>query len=260
MNYNYQQSIYRTRIEKYGLSFLLFLLDTPLDYTPNILVRYNGLYLCSRLHRHLVLGYYIEPEYILLHEEANIQNKQSILYSENLIDIYSVYYETYKNREFANPKPRIYNILKQEIVFSKGWFEYSDNAFVLEFNTLLYQYQSLGISGMIELFVALKDLTSAYCYTDHNWSSMAMWIIKEYLFDQLPTRFTIDDVIPIVIKDVENRAYNSEKMWCDIAELHNRHKNVTIPIVSKKEYKEIGYYIEKPTKYGIYHGECVWYN
>lgn len=255
-----QKTIYTTKISKYGLSFLLFLLDDELDYKPNILVRYNNLYLCSRFHKHLTLGYCIEPQYVCFNEEATILSKQSLIYDENLGDMYNAYYNVYKDKEFSNPKPRIYDILTQDIVFNKGWFEYEDDVFVVAFNRLLFYYQPIGISGMIELFVALRDLNCSYCFVNHAWSSMASWAITNQLFKQLPMSFTINDVIPFVSKDVENRAYQNEQLWRDVAEQHKQHKDVIIPIVSKKNYREIGRYIEKPTKYGIYHGEYLWYD
>lgn len=84
---------YKTKINKYGLNFIIYIADTG----PNILLQYNNLYMDCVLKRHLIFGHQLVINNITDMLGITLYPVDSVIIDDTLEDIADVYYSLYEH-------------------------------------------------------------------------------------------------------------------------------------------------------------------
>lgn len=273
----YENIIYKTRIKKYGLNLSIFLLLPSREYAlPNVVIKYNNLYLYADFSQHLIFDYCLKVNHVYIPDEhvfgrTSIVPFNPILTSSELQEAYNVYYQTYiskeKPKDFPNPSPHTYDMLLDGFKFSKDWFQvypytYSpiqEPSYIVEIKTLYQNSRPLHLDVIDDIFAILQDLNCSKAVSHYLNSSAATWEIGESVFSQLPSQFTVNDVISIVGDEIRKNFEIKERLWYDIAEYQAKRKPIIIPIIYQeaREPKIIKIYKEELNNYGIYQGSII---
>jgi len=275
----YNSIIYKTRIKKYDLNIPIFLLLPSYDFAlPNVVIKYNNLYLFADFSQHMFLDYYLQVTHVYIPDEY-IYGKAAIipfnptLISSELKEAYEVYYNTYVSKEgtkdYPNALPQTYELLLNGFTFSKDWFQiypymhdYSaiqEQSYIVEFKTVYQNSRPTSANVIIDIFLALKDLDCSKSLSHYVTSNVASWEISESVFSQLPSRFTVHDVIPFVRDEITKGFNTREQFWRDLANnrLNNKPIVISIGLFDVLEPKITRIYVETSNKYGIYQGGLI---
>jgi len=111
---------YKTKINKYGLNFTVYMVKSTIGLPPNIMLKYNNLYMKADIYRHLVSGYIIGVIGVYIPGEDTLKDiymhEDVVLTSEDLETMYKMYYELNKGFYYVNPYLDVGNF-----VFHKDW-------------------------------------------------------------------------------------------------------------------------------------------
>jgi len=236
------------------------MVKSTIGLPPNIMLRYNDLYMKADIYRHPVFGYIIGVIGVYIPGEDTLKDiymhEDVVLTSKDLETMYKMYYELNKGFYYVDPYLDVGNF-----VFHKDWFTKQPPAgYKLKGEKFFKHYENLDKRTLQEVILAISSLNcSRLCANTPNiFNEVHVSLtINESLFDKLSTFFTASDLIPLVHEEVEQDICKKEQLWRDIAMKHANKQPVIIPLSYCLSNDIVKYYIEKPNKYGIYQGKLV---